>query len=73
VEISVLKNTSDKIDQLIKTIRPKHDGFDYLLLVQQVGCFLPDLFLAAYTAGHCRKSKQYGSLKFLAAYAAGHC
>ena len=56
-----------------KTIKPKLNGFDYLLLVQQVGCFLPDLFLAAYTAGHVVDARNDFKSFFLAAYTAGHC
>ncbi len=56
-----------------KAIKPKLDGFDSLLLVQQVGCFLPGLFLAAYAAGHLIHVLTHDSIVFLAAYAAGHC
>ncbi|WP_318513796.1 hypothetical protein [Photobacterium leiognathi] len=56
-----------------KTIKPKLNGFDYNLLFQQVGCFLPDLFLAAYAAGHLERCNQAHCHCFLTAYAAGHC
>ncbi|CAH6850069.1 hypothetical protein VCHA35O141_20033 [Vibrio chagasii] len=56
-----------------KTIKPKLNGFDYLLLAQQEGCFLPGLFLAAYAAGHHTRDLFPEMRNFLAAYAAGHC
>ncbi|EED26467.1 hypothetical protein [Vibrio sp. 16] len=46
--------------------------FDYQLLAQQASCFLPDLFLAAYAAGHQRIAHIRLLRAFLAAYAAGH-
>ncbi len=41
-------------------------------LVQQVGYFLPDLFLVTYAAGDIENPISAISFKFLAAYAAGH-
>lgn len=42
------------------------------LLVQQVGCFLPDLFLTAYSAGYSLNSFVLSAANFLAAYSAGY-
>ncbi|NRF28649.1 hypothetical protein [Vibrio coralliilyticus] len=56
-----------------KTTKPKLDGFDSKLLVQQHGCFLPGLFLTAYAAGHTCIEFLLIMTIFLAAYAAGHC
>ncbi|MEZ9914542.1 hypothetical protein AB4402_07935 [Vibrio breoganii] len=61
---------------LPKTKKPpslRLNGFYHILLVQQAGCFLPDLFLAAYAAGHESENMPGDLMSFLAAYAAGHC